>query len=56
MMRAGKQEAVLIDFGIARQFIPGAIQQHTENHTDGYAPPEQYVPDAEEGNLLIFMP
>lgn len=25
MMRAGKPEAVLIDFGIARQFIPGAV-------------------------------
>ncbi|WP_341526503.1 serine/threonine-protein kinase [Nostoc sp. UHCC 0302] len=52
MMRAGKPEAVLIDFGIARQFIPGAIQQHTENRTDGYAPPEQYVPDAERGEYI----
>jgi serine/threonine protein kinase len=52
MMRAGKQEAVLIDFGIARQFIPGAVQQHTENLTPGYAPPEQYVPDAERGEYI----
>ncbi|MEH2065771.1 MAG: protein kinase [Nostoc sp.] len=52
MMRVGKPEAVLIDFGIARQFIPGAIQQHTENRTDGYAPPEQYVPDAERGEFI----
>lgn len=27
MMRAGKQEAVLIDFGIARQFIPDAVHE-----------------------------
>ncbi|MFN6536089.1 MAG: protein kinase domain-containing protein [Nostoc sp. EkiNYC01] len=52
MMRAGKQEAVLIDFGIARQFIPGAVQLHTENLTPGYAPPEQYVPDAERGEYI----
>jgi serine/threonine protein kinase len=26
MIRTGKQEAVLIDFGIARQFISGAVQ------------------------------
>jgi serine/threonine protein kinase len=49
MIRASKPEAVLIDFGIARQFIPGGVQQHTQNLTPGYAPPEQYVPDAERG-------
>lgn len=52
MIRAGKQEAVLIDFGIARQFIPGGVQQHTQNLTPGYAPPEQYVPDAERGEYI----
>ncbi|MEH2305972.1 serine/threonine-protein kinase [Nostoc sp.] len=52
MMRAGKPEAVLIDFGIARQFIPGGVLQHTENLTPGYAPPEQYVPDAERGEYI----
>jgi WD40 repeat protein/tRNA A-37 threonylcarbamoyl transferase component Bud32 len=52
MMRAGKPEAVLIDFGIARQFIPGEVQQHTQNLTPGYAPSEQYVPDAERGEYI----
>jgi len=52
MMRVGKPEAVLIDFGIARQFIPGGVQQHTQNLTPGYAPPEQYVPDAERGEFI----
>jgi serine/threonine protein kinase len=33
MMRAGKPEAVLIDFGLARQFISGAVLQHTESVT-----------------------
>jgi serine/threonine protein kinase len=31
MMRAGKPEAVLIDFGLARQFISGVALQHTES-------------------------
>ena len=52
MIRAGKQEAVLIDFGIARQFVSGAVQQHTQNFTPGYAPPEQYLPDAERGEYI----
>ena len=51
-MRAGKAEAVLIDFGIARQFIPGAILQHTESLTPGYAPPEQYLPIEERGEYI----
>ncbi|PPJ65035.1 serine/threonine protein kinase [Cuspidothrix issatschenkoi] len=52
MIRAGKQEAVLIDFGIARQFVSGEVQQHTQNFTPGYAPPEQYLPDAERGEYI----
>ncbi len=52
MMRAGKPEAVLIDFGLARQFIAGAVLQHTESFTPGYAPPEQYVPHAERGEYI----
>jgi len=52
MMRAGKPEAVLIDFGIARQFIAGGVQQHTESVTPGYAPPEQYLPDVERGEYI----
>ncbi|MEW5860520.1 MAG: serine/threonine-protein kinase [Cyanobacteriota bacterium] len=52
MLRAGKSEAVLIDFGIAREFIPNAIQTHTETLTPGYAPPEQYIPNAERGEYI----
>ncbi|MFM5980378.1 MAG: serine/threonine protein kinase [Sphaerospermopsis kisseleviana] len=52
MIRAGKQEAVLIDFGIARQFVSGEVQQHTQNLTPGYSPPEQYLPDAERGEYI----
>ncbi|MDP5337356.1 MAG: serine/threonine protein kinase, partial [Nodularia sp. (in: cyanobacteria)] len=52
MMRAGKPEAVLIDFGIAKQFIPGAVLQHTESLTPGYAPPEQYAPIEERGEYI----
>ena len=52
MLRAGKSEAVLIDFGIAREFIPNAIQTHTENLTPGYAPPEQYIPNTERGEYI----
>ncbi|MGB3510828.1 MAG: serine/threonine-protein kinase [Microcoleaceae cyanobacterium] len=42
MLRQGTQEAVLIDFGIAREFIAGQTQVHTNLVSDGYAPPEQY--------------
>ncbi|MEH1865449.1 MAG: serine/threonine-protein kinase [Nostoc sp.] len=52
MMRAGKPEAVLIDFGLARQFISGGVLKHTENHTPGYAPPEQYAPIEQRGEYI----
>jgi serine/threonine protein kinase len=52
MMRADQPEAVLIDFGLARQFISGAIQQHTQSLTPGYAPPEQYVPIEQRGEYI----
>ncbi|MFN6478124.1 protein kinase domain-containing protein, partial [Nostoc sp. DedQUE07] len=52
MMRAGKPEAVLIDFGLARQFISGAALQHTESVTHGYAPPEQYAPIEQRGEYI----
>jgi tetratricopeptide (TPR) repeat protein/tRNA A-37 threonylcarbamoyl transferase component Bud32 len=43
--RGGKPctpEAVLIDFGLARKFIPNQINSHTTLVTPGYAPIEQY--------------
>jgi serine/threonine protein kinase len=52
MMRVDQPEAVLIDFGLARQFISGAIQQHTQSLTPGYAPPEQYVPIEQRGEYI----
>jgi serine/threonine protein kinase len=36
------QDAVLIDFGLARGFIPDRTQQMTLGLTHGFAPPEQY--------------
>ncbi|NJK65302.1 MAG: protein kinase [Microcoleus sp. CSU_2_2] len=42
LLRQHTQEVVLIDFGIAREFTPGATQTHTNMVSDGYAPPEQY--------------
>lgn len=49
MLRRGKAEAVLIDFGIARGFVPGTVQKHTVYRTPGFAPPEQYESEAARG-------
>ncbi|NES79032.1 MULTISPECIES: serine/threonine-protein kinase [Okeania] len=42
MLRQGTKDVILIDFGIAREFIAGKTQVHTNLVSDGYAPPEQY--------------
>ncbi|MBD2184912.1 serine/threonine-protein kinase [Aerosakkonema funiforme] len=42
MLRSGKLEAVLIDFGIAREFTQDVTQTHTEYRTEFFAPIEQY--------------
>jgi serine/threonine protein kinase len=42
ILRSGKSEAVLIDFGIAREFIQNSTIRHTEFFSDGFAPIEQY--------------
>ena len=47
ILRQDKQEVILIDFGIAREFNQGMIQTHTNVVSDGYAPIEQYLPKAE---------
>ncbi|MDJ0617526.1 MAG: serine/threonine-protein kinase [Calothrix sp. MO_192.B10] len=52
MLRSGKQEAVLIDFGIAREFIPNVVQKHTVYRTPGFAPPEQYEMQAARGEYI----
>ncbi|CAD5942457.1 bifunctional serine/threonine-protein kinase/formylglycine-generating enzyme family protein [Planktothrix agardhii 1029] len=49
MKRDGKSEAVLIDFGIAREFIPNVTQTHTLAFTHGFAPIEQYDEQAHRG-------
>ena len=43
IIRDGSHEAVLIDFGIAREFTPGMTQTHTSFLSEGYAPVEQYL-------------
>ena len=52
MIRIDKSEAVLIDFGIAREFIPNMIQRHTVYRTPGFAPPEQYESEAPRGEYI----
>jgi len=37
------EEVILIDFGIAREFIPNQINSFTQFYTPGYAPIEQYI-------------
>jgi serine/threonine protein kinase len=46
ILREGSQQVILIDFGIAREFTPGHTQTHTRIASDGYAPIEQYLPQA----------
>ncbi|MEO0970602.1 MAG: serine/threonine-protein kinase [Cyanobacteria bacterium J06639_18] len=52
MLRRGKPEAVLIDFGIARDFVPNVVQRHTVYRTPGFAPPEQYQLEAARGEYI----
>ncbi|MBF2015651.1 MAG: serine/threonine protein kinase [Rivularia sp. T60_A2020_040] len=52
IIRQGKSEAVLIDFGIAREFIANEVQKHTTYHTPGFAPPEQYQSSASRGEFI----
>ncbi|MBD1939379.1 serine/threonine-protein kinase [Microcoleus sp. FACHB-68] len=42
LLRADRDEAVLIDFGLAREFTPNLTQIHTEYISKGFAPIEQY--------------
>lgn len=41
-MRQGTKDAVLIDFGLAREFNLGQTGSMTNAKTEGYAPIEQY--------------
>lgn len=49
MLRKEKNEAVLIDFGLARDFIEDKTQIHTNSRTEGFAPLEQYLRSAKRG-------
>jgi serine/threonine protein kinase len=49
LLRRGTQEVVLIDFGLAREFI-GKTGSMTNSKTEGYAPPEQYQRRGEFGH------
>ena len=40
-------EAILIDFGIARELTPNPAKTHTSIVSEGYAPIEQYLPKAQ---------
>lgn len=42
--------AVLIDFGSAREYIEDKTQVHTSMYTKGYAPPEQYNAVSRKGS------
>ncbi|MGK7936295.1 MAG: protein kinase [Xenococcaceae cyanobacterium] len=46
ILRQNKQQVILIDFGIAREFNQERLQTHTNIVSDGYAPIEQYLPKA----------
>jgi serine/threonine protein kinase len=49
MLREDTKEAVLIDFGLAREFVAGQIITHTNARTESFAPIEQYQKRAKRG-------
>jgi len=49
MLRSNRTEAILIDFGLAREFTPDLTQSHTAMLSDGYAPQEQYFRKRKRG-------
>jgi eukaryotic-like serine/threonine-protein kinase len=44
IVRPETQEAILVDFGVAREFSPDETQIHTGALSTGFAPLEQYLP------------
>ncbi|WP_219729849.1 SUMF1/EgtB/PvdO family nonheme iron enzyme [Sodalinema gerasimenkoae] len=51
MVRLPADEAVLIDFGIAREFIPNLTQTHTVAYSPCFAPIEQYDEQEHRGEF-----
>ena len=49
MRRRGSSQVVLIDFGLARGFIPDITQSLTAWHTPAFAPPEQFIEQGRPG-------
>jgi serine/threonine protein kinase len=49
VLRKNCAEAVLIDFGIAREFTPNITRTHTQSLSEGFAPIEQYDWRAKRG-------
>ena len=49
MRRRGSSDVVLIDFGLARGFIPDVTQHYTAWHTPHFSPPEQLDEDGKPG-------
>jgi formylglycine-generating enzyme required for sulfatase activity/tRNA A-37 threonylcarbamoyl transferase component Bud32 len=50
LLRKNTKEAVLIDFGLAREVIPGRNASMTNSTTEGYAPIEQYHQSSQTGS------
>ena len=49
MVRKRDMQAILIDFGLAREFVQDKIQTHTNSRTESFAPLEQYKLTAKRG-------
>ncbi|WP_414585210.1 serine/threonine-protein kinase [Scytonema sp. PCC 10023] len=49
MVRAAKSEAVLIDFGLAREFDHDLTMTRAGDAAEGFAPPELYLRNAKRG-------
>ena len=49
MLRKRDMQAILIDFGLAREFVQDKIQTHTNSRTESFAPLEQYELTAKRG-------
>ncbi|MDJ0511641.1 MAG: serine/threonine-protein kinase [Crocosphaera sp.] len=49
MIRKSDMQAILIDFGLAREFVQDKIQTHTNSRTESFAPLEQYELRAKRG-------
>ncbi len=49
MIRKRDMQAILIDFGLAREFVQDKIQTHTNACTESFAPLEQYELKAKRG-------